>query len=74
MTIVKTKCFIILSGITSSNLNVEVELTWLEYFIEFKDIFLPHLYIIFNLSNTPPPPTQWSNAIIAPVFKKGDPN
>ena len=46
-----------------------------EYFIEFKDIFLPQLCIIFNRILTSGFfPTQWSDAVIIPVFKKGDPD
>ena len=46
-----------------------------EYFIEFKEIFLPQLCIIFNrILASGFFPTQWSDAVIIPVFKKGDPD
>lgn len=45
-----------------------------EYFIEFKGILMPYLHSIFNrilLSGYFS--TQWSDAVIVPVFKKNDP-
>ena len=46
-----------------------------EYFIEFKDILLPQLCIIINrIFASVFFPTQWSDAVIIPVFKKGDPD
>jgi hypothetical protein len=45
-----------------------------EYFIEFKEFFVPLLHIIFNrIFSSGFFPTQWSDAVIVPVFKKGDP-
>lgn len=45
-----------------------------EYFIEFKGILMPYLHSIFNrILSSGYFSTQWSDAVIVPVFKKDDP-
>ncbi|VDI05178.1 Hypothetical predicted protein [Mytilus galloprovincialis] len=49
-----------------------------EYFIEYKDVFMPVLLYIFNgILQSGIFPTDWAKAILIPIFKKGnvlDPN
>ncbi|CAG2253196.1 unnamed protein product [Mytilus edulis] len=49
-----------------------------EYFIEYKDVFMPTLVKVFNgILQSGIFPTSWAIAILVPIFKKGnedDPN
>ena len=46
-----------------------------EYFIESADILSGHLVDLFNaILNSGFFPSQWSEGIIVPLFKKNDPN